>query len=625
MDRRTILDSAMTNPLRDVIHDLRRRWKPLLLTNLLFKFISLIVLTPLMALAFRGFISISGNGMLADADIVHFLLTFEGLICLIVVSAIALAIVALEMATLMGVLAFRPDSQHVVLDSLRLALFKAWPVFRLAARIVAMALVITAPFLAVAGLVYFGLLGEFDINYYLKTRPPNFKLAVGIGGILLLGLTAALIFATSGWLLALPLVLFEDASPAKALRISRERTSGSRWTLIRSITVWAIAILVLSSSLTSVVVLIGRLFIDRTVSSLSILALAIGMSLIASLVINAIVNFIGTATFASLLFHSYRTLGNPQMDQITEQWDSSPRSNKGIRITAARVSIGLVVGVMVAALIGYRTVSQIPLDNDIQVIAHRGASASAPENTLAAVRQAIEEGTDWVEIDVQETADGQVVVFHDSDFMKLSGVNRKIWEVTADELEAIDVGASFSESFRGERVPTLAQVLDLCRGRAKVNIELKYYGHDQQLEQRVIELVESQQMSQDVVFMSLKQDAVKKMKSLKPNWDTGLLLSVAIGDKAESEANFLAMNARFASRSMVRKTHQLGKQVFVWTVNDPITMAVMIGRGVDGLITDKPALAREVIAERSQLNAAERMLLELAAVFGITPEITQQQ
>ncbi len=450
-------------------------------------------------------------------------------------------------------------------------------------------------------------------------------MALGIGGVLLTGLAGALIYAASGWLLALPMVLFEDVRPSEALVASRDRTHGSRWSVLLAITTWAIAITLLSSLLTGVVIMIGRTIVEYAGGSLGFLTVAIGISLVVSAVVNVLVNLVGTTTFASLLFHVYRQLGNPHQDRITKLWESSSdRRGVGIRITKARIAATILVGILVAALVGFWIANDIRLDNDVDIIAHRGASASAPENTLASIQRAIDEGTDWVEIDVQETADGEVVVFHDSDFMKLAGVNRKLWEVTVEELQDIDVGSSFSSEFSDQRVPTLAQVLEMCKGKAGVDIELKYYGHDQQLEQRVIDLVESQAMTDQVMFMSLKLDAVKKMKSLRPEWKSGLLLSVSLGDLSGMQADFLAINANFASRTMVRKAHELGKQVYVWTVNDPVTMAVMIGRGVDGLITDKPGLAKQVLAQRSELNAAERLMLEFAEIFGITREIAEQ-
>ena len=173
-------------------------------------------------------------------------------------------------------------------------------------------------------------------------------------------------------------------------------------------------------------------------------------------------------------------------------------------------------------------------------------------------------------------------------------------------------------------MPTLAEVLDECKGKIRVNIELKYYGHDEQLEQRVIDIVESRDMSSEVVAMSLKMDGVRKLKSLRPDWKVGLLMSVAAGNLKKIEADFLAVNATFASRNFVRTAHNSGKDVYVWTVNDALTMSTMMSRGVDGLLTDKPALARAVLEQRAQMSGPERLLLELAGLLGASPEIRDQ-
>lgn len=240
---------------------------------------------------------------------------------------------------------------------------------------------------------------------------------------------------------------------------------------------------------------------------------------------------------------------------------------------------------------------------------------------MAAVKKAIEDGADWVEIDVQETADGEIVLFHDSDFMKLAGVDLKIWDATMADLKNIDIGSWFASEFESERVPTLGAVLDQCKGKVGVNIELKYYGHDEQIEERVAEIVEAHDMASDVVIMSLKIDAIKKMKSIRPSWMVGLLMSVSAGDLKNVDADFLAVNASFANRSFIRAAHAGGREVYVWTVNDAPTMSTMIGRGVDSLITDKPALARSVIEQRAGMSPPERLLLELAGILGVIPEI----
>ena len=273
---------------------------------------------------------------------------------------------------------------------------------------------------------------------------------------------------------------------------------------------------------------------------------------------------------------------------------------------------------------GVLAIRSVRTDDDVEIIAHRGASAAAPENTMASIEQAVAEKADWTEIDVQETADDQVVVFHDSDFKKIANVDLKIWDATMDDLESIDIGTWFDPRFKDERVPTLAEVLEYCKGKAKVTIELKYYGHDRELEQRVAHIVEAAGMESDVVIISLKQEGLQKMKQIRPDWETGLLTAVAIGDLTKVDADFLAVNANIATHSFVRLAHERGKKVIVWTVNDPITMSTMIGRGVDGLITDKPALAREVLEMRSSLSTVERMLIELASLLNVKREVVEQ-
>jgi len=167
----------------------------------------------------------------------------------------------------------------------------------------------------------------------------------------------------------------------------------------------------------------------------------------------------------------------------------------------------------------------------------------------------------------------------------------------------------------------LAQVLKECKGKIRVNIELKYYGHEEQLEQRVANVVESCGMAPDVVVMSLDKDGVRRMKSSRPDWRVGRVMSVSAGDLKKIEADFLAVNAGFVNRSLIRSAHDSGKEVYVWTVNDAPTMSTLIGHGVDGVLTDKPALARSVLDQRAQMSVPERLLLELAGLLGEAPEI----
>ncbi len=149
---------------------------------------------------------------------------------------------------------------------------------------------------------------------------------------------------------------------------------------------------------------------------------------------------------------------------------------------------------------------------------------------------------------------------------------------------------------------------------------MKYYGFDKQLEQRVVDIVEAEDMVDQVKIMSLKYAAVEKMRSLRPDWDIGLLASASLGQMWELDADFLAVNSATTSHRLVRESRAAGKEVYVWTVNDPLSMSAMISLGVDGLITDEPELARQVLSERRALNGTERLILGLAGQIGLDLE-----
>ena len=607
----------------DTARSFEASWKSLVLTDLAYKIIAFVVLTPLVGVLFRLLIATSGDSVLSDMDIVLFFLGPVGWLCFILVGALSLGIVALEQASLIGIVCAREaDKRLGLLDALRFAFANAWPVAKVTARMVVLTLLTAAPFLGILAAAYFALLTKHDINFYLDEKPPVFVAAVGIAGVLVTVLVAVLLRLFTGWFFALPLVLFENMSPANSLRVSKLRAHGRRRTLLQWIVGWAVASALLSGLATGTVGLLARLVIPDSPDSIHFLAIAIGLILLILVVVNLVLNLFSSTAFATILFHLYSSLGRGgNSDSLVVDIAENASESGHIRITARRLVAAGILGLVIAIVIGGAALQTVGMNDNVKIMAHRGSSKAAPENTIAAFRKAIEDGADWVELDVQETADGEVVVFHDSDFMRLANNDLKIWDATTKDLKDIDIGSSFTPEFHAERVPTLAQVLDECKGKIRVNIELKYYGHDEQLEQRVADIVDSYGMASDVVAMSLKRESVKKMKEVRPGWKVGLLMSVSAGDLSQVEADFIAVNAGFVSRRLIRTAHKNGKEVYVWTVDDPVAMSTMIGRGVDALLTNKPALAKSVLQQRAQMSVPERLLLELAGMFGKTSEI----
>ena len=264
-------------------------------------------------------------------------------------------------------------------------------------------------------------------------------------------------------------------------------------------------------------------------------------------------------------------------------------------------------------------VMRLDLKGDAVITAHRGAKAVAPENTMAAFRAAIDAGADYAELDVQHTKDREVVVLHDADFMRMGGDPRRVADLTAAEVATIDIGLKRGPQFAGEHAPTLAEVIDLVRGRMKINIELKYNVPDPGLAPAVVELLRREDFIDQVVITSLDYGALKQVKSLEPRLETGHIVTAAVGDVLRTEADFLSLNSAKATTSLVRRARAAGKDVAAWTVNDPEVMLRMIERGVDNIITDDPALLVRVMRERAALSKAEILGLRLRVLFEKPP------
>ncbi|WP_436714393.1 glycerophosphodiester phosphodiesterase family protein [Roseiconus lacunae] len=591
----------------------------LVATDVTYKLLAYILITPLFVLLFRLLLRLSGNEVLSDLDIAHFLLGPFGWFCGIAIAAVWLAILAFEQASLMWILVQRQRGERAhMLDALRFAAEQAPGVLRVTVRLVTRLALVFAPFLVVAALTYRWLLTDFDINFYLTARPSEFWTAVAVGGALSVLLVSILLRLLSGWFLALPLVLFEQTPPQNALVESQRLVDGHRKHIVISIVILVGMVLIANSIATFTIGLLGRLLIPSSVGSLAFLAARVGSMLLASLLVGLIVQLLAVIGVTGTMLQSYLALSEKASDAIDHSSSPDMLRRSFLRHVTSRrlLTAGSVVAVL-TTVSGYVLITAVRMADDVEIMAHRGASILAPENTMAAYRRAIDDGADWIEIDVQETADGRVVVVHDKDLMKLAGNPIKIWESSFDQLSSIDIGSHLDAKFSAERVATLTDVLRLCKDQIGVNIELKYYGHDQHLEERVVSIVEAEGMDDQVMVMSLKPQGVAKTKALRPDWKYGLLLSVYVGNLNKIDTDFLAVNAEFASRAFVKRAHRAGKEVYVWTVDDPAKMSMLMNRNIDGILTNRPDIARDVIRQRAELSSSERLLAEISVWLGL--------
>ncbi|WP_333646612.1 glycerophosphodiester phosphodiesterase [Lacrimispora sp.] len=287
-------------------------------------------------------------------------------------------------------------------------------------------------------------------------------------------------------------------------------------------------------------------------------------------------------------------------------------ANRRMAVAVMAASVGIS---LVSLFYAVRNGSVITGDilKEIQITAHRGSSKAAPENTLAAMAKAVEELADFVEIDVQETKDGVVVLGHDTTLKRVSGVNRPISSYTFEELKELEAGSWFSGEFKGEPIPSLEQVMEYCKGRININIELKNLGNESQLPDKVVELIGKYQMKEQCVVTSSRFSYLVRIRELAPDIRTGYIVSAAYGNYYSSDTiDLISLRSSFVTERLVEAAHEKGKAVHAWTVNSKSELERMKMLGVDNIITDYPVLAREIVYRE---EATETLLEYLRLVL----------
>ena len=597
----------------DLWSKFKSNWRSFLAIHIAVNVLVFLVLAPISAALLRTAVSLSGDAALSDQDILFFVLSPAGFLASIVLASLFSIIIFLEYAALMvSAHAAERGRDASVRRILGLLAARETYLFRLALIILLRVLLTLLPYLALLGLIYSVFLTEYDINYYLAVKPPEWNQALALAAVVAAALAVHLVRLVTGLVFTLPLVL-SGMRPTESLQASRDAAHGHRWSIARAILGWLALGLVLAGVSTWLVALAGRIVVPLAGTSVKALLLAMGSLSLLGFLASFLFAFLTTSMLALLILHLFRVHGLDAGGDIDE-W-AGPQSAKGFVPGRKTVVSVLAAGFLVALFLSHQLLNDLEFENPAQVMAHRGASGSAPENTMAAIERAIESGADWVEIDVQESADGEVVVIHDRDLKKIGGVALEVATSTRQELQQVDIGSWFAPEFADQRIPTLRHVLETCRDKIRVNIELKYYGAQVMLEQRVAEVVDSLGMADQVVIMSLSLPGIREMSRLRPDWTTGLLSSVSLGDLSQLDIDFLAINAHGATRPLIRHIHKQGKKVAVWTVNDAVGMASMASRGVDAIITDEPALAVSVLRQVEELEPAQRLMLQLAEVF----------
>ncbi|MBR4626538.1 MAG: glycerophosphoryl diester phosphodiesterase membrane domain-containing protein [Ruminococcus sp.] len=234
-----------------------------------------------------------------------------------------------------------------------------------------------------------------------------------------------------------------------------------------------------------------------------------------------------------------------------------------------------------------------------QISAHRGFSTAAPENTRYAFEAALESDTDYIELDVQLTKDGKLVVFHDNTLDRTTNGTGLLTEHTYDELMELSAGCKFGDGteYADARIMTLEEVLRLVGKDKMLNIEIKDVGDAECAVEMTVDLITKYNITTSCYVSSFSYPLMRQVKRLEPKIKTALIANVATSTSFSrlKDIDAVSLNYLFVNKSVVNAAHRNGKRVFVWTVNSREDIEEMIVLGVDNIITNDPDTAAEAV------------------------------
>ncbi|WP_165968760.1 glycerophosphodiester phosphodiesterase [Arthrobacter crusticola] len=570
--------------LRKALAEALRGFLPLQLASLVLNGATILLALPALSALFRLVLAASGLPRISDQNLGMVLAHPVALLLMILLVVAALAVVSLQLVTLI-VLVHR--QQCALPLQLR-------PVVEDVTRAIRAVVHYQSPLLIVYVLLVmplggFGLFSTVTRGIAVPLFISGEMLKAPVSAALYGTLLAVLLYVNLRLIFTFPLLVIEGISPGRAVAGSLAATRRQSWRIAAAIGIVAAGAGALSTLLTEAVVFAAALA-DRFAPPLApaVAAGGYGIANVGSAVVLsfALVVILHALTAA----YNNRRAGLPDGAPAPAPAapEPHPRGRSGRR-QAALVALGLTVmgatAVQSASILP--AAGSVPADSgSTKIIAHRGFVGGGVENTIGALEAAARVQPDFVEIDAQETRDGRFILSHDVNLWIVSGLNVNTYELTLAEAEAIDVRVGgYSDSM----VSLIDYVLRAEELGVKLLIELKLHGHESpQVVDRLLAELDSIGATGHHIYHSLSSEVVQELEEKRPGLRVGYTVAANVGTLEGEPGDFLVVEQSFFTEELAALARGRGKELWVWTVNDPDAIRTFLRVPVDGIITDRP-------------------------------------
>jgi len=591
----------MYNTLKQVYKHLIFNIKPLLLFEAFYRLLGIFLIYPITRLLFHWSIAASGYPFITNTVIINYMLlpsTIAIFFLIIFILSIYLVIELIFLALL-----FDLGYQGVQIKFLTFLLLGLKRIWKLIYRYHLLVIIPSFVFLVIVESSHLvGFASTLSIPDYIMDQIDSIPILRPLFfGVLFLSIIIFIESIYSIHLYTIDQMSFKDAYKESRLILKKNRFKMIYEFIIMNIFLNTILLLlyILIIALVALIIRITRgqeyvlgFLLTFLYSTYALLGYLATMILIP-------VNF---AMISTWYYHYYE-----KMDVIKASSELTDILNK--KLDLKWVKRGLIFSLSIIFVLNITNVYSFiiePVDtidflSNVEIVAHRGASKDAPENTLASIELAIQQGANTIEFDVQMTKDFVPVLFHDVSIRRTTNVYAIVamTSLTLEELKSLDAGSWFSDEFIDEKVPTLEEALTLIDGRANIFIDMK--NNSTAIDQLVVGLVEEFDMVSKTTILSKSLTQIERIKGLNPDIKTLLLISTFYGDPIILTSNQLVDAYGFeksfvsSSPALIDTVRLSGKKVYVWTLSDSKQIEDILQYSIDGIITSVPYVAREVI------------------------------
>ncbi len=594
MAKRSGLASAVTS---DLVHHRRA----LLIYHLFFTILATALLIPAVSWTLTELLSVTGRPAVSNEELFAFAFSPAGIAWALAAGTLAAVLIYMEQAGMMIIAAGSGPPYRRAVLALWATARRLPNLLSVAAIQVGTHIVLTIPFAVALAVAYGIMLFDFDMYFLVRERPPAIWPFLAVAAPLLLLLAACHAALYLRWILALPAVALDRQRPVAALRNSAKTTRGWRLRIAAPVVAFALVITLVPIVVLAAFDTVGSVVLGWLPERFGVLIPATLALLGFSFVLSIALTFLAVAGNSMLINRLYsRARGRPPAIRETP-----PRRTGFLAWSGELALLGFALAQAAYVLLAF------DFEDDVSVIAHRGSSMAAPENTISAIERAVRDGADYVEIDVRASADGTPVLLHDQDLRRVAGIDRMIWDMTDAELARVEVGSWFSPAFRGEPIPTLEEAIEAAGDDIGLYVEIKTTPQTPDLVETALNQLRAHDRLEGTFIGSLQPSVLREVEQLAPEARRTLFVHTAIGRLDRARLDAVGTRAAITSLDTVAAGRRHGHEVHVWTVNDRSAMSRFIDMGVDGIITDRPDALVELLDERAELSDAEMLMVKL--------------